>query len=80
MPRCHQFDKSCSFDVRINFSRRDIGVPQHRLKRAKISAAFEQMRCKGVAQDMRADSLGRNSCLCCKRAEELKQTHAAQML
>ena len=47
-------------DVRVDLRRRDVGVAEQRLKHAQIGAAREQMRGKGMAQDVRADPFGRD--------------------
>ena len=39
--------------MRINLRGADIGMPQHRLNAAQISAAFEQVRGKRVPQYVR---------------------------
>ena len=39
----------------------DVGMAEQHLHRAQIGAAFEQMGGEGVAQDVRADPLGRDA-------------------
>jgi hypothetical protein len=40
-------------DMRIALSRTERGVPQHFLDRAQICTFVKQVRCKGMAQDVR---------------------------
>ena len=40
--------EATTFDVGVDLRRRNIGVAEHRLDRAQIGPALEQMRCKGV--------------------------------
>ena len=73
MARVDQLNQPRRVDMRIDFGRRDIGVPQHRLQRAQVSAAFEQVRRKGMAQDVRAHPIGRDPRLRRERLDELVQ-------
>ena len=40
-------------DVRIALSRPEIGVPEHLLHGSEVGAALEEVRCEGVAQEVR---------------------------
>ena len=51
----YQRHKSAAVDMGVNLRRRDVGMSQHRLQCAQISAPSQQMRGKGMAQHMRAD-------------------------
>src|SRR3546814_5389209 len=55
MGAVHQLDEPRRLHVRVDLRGGDVGVAQHRLQRPKVGAAFEQVRGKGVAKDMRAD-------------------------
>ena len=48
-------------DVRINLCCPDIAVSEHRLYAAQIGASFQEVRCKGVPQHMRAEILKNTS-------------------
>ena len=50
MVRFIHFFKMVFIQVRVDLSRRNIAVPQKRLNKTKICAAFQQMRCKGMTQ------------------------------
>jgi hypothetical protein len=63
----------------VDLGRRDIGMPQHRLQRAQIRAAFQQMRREGVAQHVRAHAIGRDPRLRRQRADQLIEPHAREM-
>ena len=52
MPLVHQFDQVPAVDVRVDFGRRDVGVAEHRLQRAQVRAAFEQMRREGTPEGL----------------------------
>ena len=45
--------QSATIHVSVYLGRRDISMPQHRLYRAKISAAFKQMSGKRMTKHMR---------------------------
>src|SRR3546814_9632599 len=78
MLRSDEFDQRLRLHMGVDFGRRDVGMAQHRLHRAQVCAAFQQMSGKGVAQHMGADSLGRNACFRAKRTDELEQPHTRQ--
>ena len=44
-------------ELRIDLSRRNIGVAKHFLDRVDVRAVFQQMRREGVAERMRRDIL-----------------------
>ena len=54
-------------------------MTEHRLQRAQIRAALKQVRGKSVTQDVRADSLGRNTGFGGEITEKLEQTHPAEV-
>ena len=62
----------------VYFRGRNIGMAEHRLERAEIGAALEQMRRKGMAQDVRADAIGRDARIRSEAFEHLKKPHTAQ--
>src|SRR5215471_20375989 len=64
-------------DVRINLRRRQIGVAKHHLNRPEIGAAFEQVRCERVTDDMRAQR-AREAGGGAVTFENLPESHAAQ--
>ena len=63
-------------DVGINLRRGNIRMAQHQLNRAQIRAAFQQMRCKTVAQHVRSRT-NTQSGLPTIRRENLPNTDAA---
>ena len=63
----------------VDLRRRDVGMAQQRLQHAQVGPARQQMRGKGVAQDVRADPLGRDPGQPGQRADDLVQPHPAQM-
>src|SRR4051812_47597458 len=42
--------------VRVELGRREVGVPEHLLHGPEVGAAFEEMRRKGVTQEVRVDA------------------------
>ena len=60
MPRIDQLDQSRGIDMGINLGRRDIGMPKQGLQHAKVGTARKQMRRKGVAKHVWADSIRGN--------------------
>ena len=55
MPGIDQCHQPCAVDVGVNLRGNDIGVAEQSLQYAKVRPAFQQMRSKGMAQDMRAE-------------------------
>ena len=61
MAAVHQLDEPPRIDMGVDLGGRDIGVAEQHLNGAKIRAALQQMGREGVAKDMRADPLRRDS-------------------
>jgi hypothetical protein len=53
-----------AFHVRIDLSRRDICMPQHRLNGSQIGSSFQQVRGKGMPQHVRRDRFGNTGASC----------------
>ena len=49
--------------VRVQLRRGKVGMAEHLLDGAQVGSALEQVRGEGVAQKMRVDALGIQSCL-----------------
>ena len=74
-----QFDQPAAIDMRIDLRGRDVGMTKHRLQRTQIRAACQQMRGKGMAQDMRTDFAGINARFRRQCLDDLEQPNAADM-
>jgi hypothetical protein len=48
-------EHACAAAVRVDFGRRDLGVPEHRLDRAEVGAVLDEVRRERVAQLVRGD-------------------------
>ena len=48
-------------NVRVDLSRRDVGMAEELLDRAQVGAAVEEVAREGVAQDVWADALRRDA-------------------
>ena len=57
MARVDQLDQPRAVDMGVDLRRRDVGMAEQRLQHAQVRAARQQVRRKGVAQDVRADPL-----------------------
>ena len=55
-----ELDQFARLDMRIDLGRRDIGMPEHLLQRPQIGAPREQVSRERMAQDVRADAVGRD--------------------
>src|SRR5438132_13407211 len=64
--------------VGVQLGRREIGVPEHLLHGAQVCAALEQVRGKGVAQQVWVDALGLEPCLGGQAAEDEEDTCARE--
>ena len=60
--------------MRIDFRGRNVGMPQQLLDRTQIGAAVKQVTGEGVAQDVRADTFGINSCFLAQLLEILRKS------
>ena len=59
--RVDQLNQPRAVDMGVNLRRGDVGVAKQRLQHAQVGAARQQVRGERVAQDMRADPVGRNA-------------------
>ena len=56
----------------VDLRRRDVSVAKQRLQGTKVGPAGQQMGREGVAQDMRADPIGGNTCVGGERTDDLE--------
>jgi hypothetical protein len=63
--------------MRVNFGRCDIRMAQQHLQGPEISASFQQVGGKGMAQDVGADAVGRYTCSARQILNHLKQSDPA---
>ena len=71
MARIDKFHQPPAVHMRIYLRRRNVGMAQHRLKRAQIGAPLQQMGCKGVAQAVYASGLGHAGAALCRGVDLL---------
>ncbi len=79
MTRIDQRDELAGIDMGVDLRGRDVGMAEHGLQRAQIRAAFQQMRGEGMAKDVRADPCRIDAGFGGERADQLEQTHPAEM-
>jgi len=77
MPRIDELHQPGAVHMGIYLGRRDVGMTEQGLEHAKVGAAGEQVRRKGVTKNVRADSLGRNSGVSGHCANDLKKPNPA---
>lgn len=66
-------------DMGVNLRCCNIGMTQHFLDGAQVGAVFQKMRCKSVAQDVRADLAGLDFRFGGQILKELGKTLACQV-
>ena len=63
----------------VNLGRRDIGMAKHRLERAQVGSARQQVGSEGMAQDVRANPFGSDPRLPRQPAHDLEEANPAEM-